>query len=286
MPLDAGTSWSGAGTCAPAAVVPYLRGQSGARATPRNRGRRAPWLLCPFAPERTYRRNLGRERRANRGARAQGFWYTAARVLLLLGMRQARVSRVRGWPRAPAQKRECYERRNGKERDSTIDQFKLLSDAHSAAHPENARSDCEFFSCLGTRLPPRLRPLCARLSRGLDTRRRFAEANGARSPKRSEERRANIEAGRPPRRHRGARKRKLNATFDTEQVRMHGPARCRRPPARCFLGPPSAPIPRAATIEISSARSTREREARTSVLTWKTTKAEEEEGEGGRRKRL
>ena len=207
-----------------------------------------------------------------------------ARVLLLLGMRQARVSRVRGWPRVPAQNRECFERRNGKERDSTNDQFKLLSDARSAAHPENARSDCEFFSCLGTRLPPRLRPLCARLSRGLDTRRRFAEANGARSPKRSEERRANIEAGRPPRRHRGARKRKLNATFDNEQVRMHGPARCRRPPARCFLGPPSAPIPRAATIEISSARSTREREARTSVLTRKLRrrKKKREKVEGGR----
>lgn len=142
-----------------------------------------------------------------------------ARVLLLLGMRQARVSRVRGWPRVPAQNRECFERRNGKERDSTIDQFKLLSDARSAAHPENARSDCEFFSCLGTRLPPRLRPLCARLSRGVETPRRFAEANRARSPKRSEERRANIEAGRPPRRRRGARKRKLNSTVDNEQVR-------------------------------------------------------------------
>ena len=136
-----------------------------------------------------------------------------------LGMRQARVSRVRGWPRAPAQNRECFERRNGKERDSTIDQFKLLSDARSAAHPENARSDCEFFSCLGTRLPPRLRPLCARLSRGVETPRRFAEANRARSPKRSEERRANFEAGLPLRRRRGARKRKLNSTVDNEQVR-------------------------------------------------------------------
>ena len=204
-----------------------------------------------------------------------------ARVLLLLGMRQARVSRVRGWPRVPAQNRECFERRNGKERDSTIDQFKLLSDARSAAHPENARSDCEFFSCLGTRLPPRLRPLCARLSRGVETPRRFAEANRARSPKRSEERRANFEAGLPLRRRRGARKRKLNSTVDNEQVRASAD-----PPRAVSEGLRLLPSRSQRPKTISCARSTREREARTSVLTGKTTKAEEEEGEGGRRKRL
>lgn len=181
----------------------------------------------------------------------------------------------------PAQGRECFEWRNGKERDSTIDQFKLLSDACSAAHPENARSDCEFFSCLGARLPPRLRPLYARLSRGVETPRRFAEANKARSTKRSEERRANFEAGLPLRRRRGARKRKLNSTVDNEQVRASAD-----PPRAVSEGLRLLPSRARRLQTISCARSAREREARTSVLTWKTTKAEEEEGEGGRRKRL
>ena len=143
------------------------------------------------------------------------------------------------------------------------------------------RDQPKVFSCLGARLPPRLRPLYARLSRGVETPRRFAEANKARSTKRSEERRANFEAGLPLRRRRGARKRKLNSTVDNEQVRASAdPTRAVSEGLRLL---PS----RARRLQtISCARSAREREARTSVLTWKTTKAEEEEGEGGRRKRL
>lgn len=155
------------------------------------------------------------------------------RVPLLLRMHQARASRVRGRLERPRKGESA--RATGAE-GPRLENSKC-SQLLSSAHPTDRSLDCVSVSRLGGRLPPCLRPLRARVSRGVETRRRFAEADRARSAKWGDERGANIEHW-PPAASVGAREEEATQPSTTSKVRASaGPRarvflRLRAPPAR------------------------------------------------------